>query len=212
MMKRVRVCAAAVTCGWVVAGMLVGALDAARVGEPAPAFTATDSRGQSHALADYAGKFVVLEWHNFGCSYVKKHYAGHMQQMQKEWTGKGVVWLTVISSGPGQQGFLKPEEANGFLKDRGASPTALLLDTDGVVGTLFDVKTTPQVYVIAPDGTVIYTGAVDSKPTTDAGDIPAATNYLAAALTEALGGKPVTTPTTRPYGCSVKLAPATPRK
>ena len=183
-------------------------LRAARPGEPAPAFTAIDSRGQSHSLADYAGKYVVLEWHNQGCQYVKKHYAGNMQRLQAEWTAKGVVWLTVISSAPGQQGHLKAEEANGFVKDRRAAPSAVLFDADGVIGTLYEAKTTPQVVVISPQGTVIYAGAIDSKPTADPEDIPTATNYLSAALTESLAGKPVTTPQTRPYGCSVKYAPA----
>lgn len=178
----------------------------ARAAEPAPAFTAVDSNGRTQALADYAGKFVVLEWHNQGCSYVKKHYGGNMQRLQKAWTAKGVVWLTVISSAAGQQGYVKPEEANAYVKDKGAAPTAVLLDREGTVGRLYGAKTTPQVVVIAPDGTLVYNGAIDSKPTADVDDIPTATNYLAAALTEAMAGKPVTTPATRPYGCSVKYA------
>lgn len=182
-------------------------VDAARPGEPAPGFSLVDTHGAARTLAEFSGKYVVLEWHNFGCNYVKKHYAGNMQRLQKEFTAKGVVWLTVISSAPGQQGYFKPEEANGYVKDRGAAPTAVLLDGNGEVARLFEVKTTPQVFLVSPEGQVIYTGAVDSKPTIDADDIPTATNYLAAALADALAGRPVTTPMTRPYGCSIKFAP-----
>jgi len=165
----------------------------------------------NHTLAGYAGKYVVLEWHNPGCAYVKKHYGGNMQKLQKAWTAQGVVWLTVISSAPGLQGHMRPEEANGYIKDRAPRPSALLLDEDGIVARLYEAKTTPQVFLISPEGIVIYTGAIDSKPTIDADDIPAATNYLSAALTESFAGKPVTTAMTRPYGCSVKYAPGPPK-
>ncbi len=187
-------------------GVTAVSLDAARAGETAPSFTAVDSNGRTHNLADYTGKFVVLEWHNQGCSYVKKHYGGNMQKLQKEWTARGVVWLTVISSAVGQQGYVTPAEANAYVKDKGAAPSAVLLDPKGIVGNLYGAKTTPHLYVISPDGTLLYDGAIDSKPTADVDDIATATNYLSAALTEAMAGKAVTTAMTKPYGCSVKYA------
>jgi peroxiredoxin len=176
-----------------------------RVGAPAPAFTATDSRGQTETLAQYRGKYVVLEWHNQGCPYTKKHYvSGNMQALQKEWTGKGVVWFTVISSAPGQQGYVTPYEENAYLAQMRAAPTAVLMDHDGKLGRLYNAKTTPQMIVIDPSGKMIYDGAIDNRPTPDAADIRGAENYVSDALTEAMAGKPVATAFTRPYGCSVK--------
>jgi len=179
---------------------------AARVGERAPDFTAVDSNGNTHKLPDYAGKFVVLEWHNRGCPYTHKHYLGNMQQLQREWTGRGVVWLTVISSAPGKQGYVTAEQENAYLKEVNASPTAVLLDPKGDLGRLYDAKTTPQMFVINPNGILVYDGAIDDRPTTDPADIPGAKNYLSQALTEAMAGKPVSIPTSTPYGCSVKYA------
>jgi len=176
-----------------------------RVGSPAPAFTATDSHGRTHSLGQYRGKYVVLEWHNQGCPYTRKHYAsGNMQNLQKEWTAKGVVWFTVISSAPGQQGYVTPPEENAYLDKMHAAPSAVLMDTDGKVGHLYNAKTTPQMVVISPEGNVIYDGAIDNKPTPDVDDIRGADNYVNDALTAALAGKPIATPFTRPYGCSVK--------
>jgi alkyl hydroperoxide reductase subunit AhpC len=178
---------------------------AARVGEPAPNFTATDTNGQTHKLSDYVGKFVVLEWHNRGCPYTQKHYnSGNMENLQREWTGRGVIWLTVISSAPGKQGFVTASDENAYIKQVSAAPTAVLLDPTGTLGRLYDAKTTPHMFIINPQGTLIYNGAIDDKPTADRSDITGAKNYVTAALEEALAGKPVTTPTTRPYGCSVK--------
>jgi alkyl hydroperoxide reductase subunit AhpC len=178
---------------------------AARVGDPAPNFTATDTNGQTHKLSDYAGKFVVLEWHNRGCPYTQKHYnSGNMENLQREWTGRGVIWLTVISSAPGKQGFVSASDENAYVKQVNAAPTAILLDPTGALGHLYDAKTTPQMFVINPQGTLIYNGAIDDRPTADRSDINGARNYVSAALEEALAGKPVSTPTTRPYGCSVK--------
>ena len=129
---------------------------------PAPAFTATDSRGQTQSLNQYGGKYVVLEWHNQGCPYTRKHYvSGNMQNLQKEWTAKGVVWFTVISSAPGTQGYVTPPEENAYLAKMHAVPTAALLDSDGKVGRLYDAKTTPQMFVIDPQGKVVYAGAID---------------------------------------------------
>jgi alkyl hydroperoxide reductase subunit AhpC len=178
---------------------------AARIGDPAPNFTATDTNGQTHKLSDYAGKFVVLEWHNRGCPYTQKHYnSGNMENLQREWTGRGVIWLTVISSAPGKQGFVTASDENAYVKQVNAAPTAVLLDPTGTVGHLYDAKTTPHMFIINPQGTLIYNGAIDDRPTADRSDINGAKNYVSAALGEALAGKPVTTPTTRPYGCSVK--------
>src|SRR5689334_18979348 len=185
--------------------MLSQLVFAARVGDAAPAFTATDSHGQKHNLADYKGKVVVLEWHNQGCPYTQKHYAsGNMQKLQKEWTAKGVVWLTVISSAPGKQGFVTPAQENDYLKSQNAAPTAVLMDPAGTLGHLYDAKTTPHMFIIDPQGTLIYQGAIDDRPSTDQADIAGAKNYVNAALTEAMSGKPVTEAATRPYGCSVK--------
>ena len=179
----------------------------ARVGEAAPDFVGTDSTGKTHKLSDYRGKVVVLEWHNQGCPYTKKHYeSGNMQKLQKEWTAKGVIWLTVISSAPGTQGYVTAEQENEYLKKMNSSPTVALLDPTGVIGHLYGAKTTPHMYVINPKGLLVYEGAIDDKPTSDPQDIPGAINWVAAALKQATAGQQVTTPVTRPYGCSVKYA------
>lgn len=185
--------------------LLVTAALAARVGEPAPDFTATDSNGQSHHLADYKGKYVVLEWHNQGCPYTRKHYeSGNMQRLQKEWTGKGVVWFTVISSAPGTQGYVTASQENDYLKKMNATPSAVLLDPDGNLGHLYAAKTTPHMYIVNPAGVLIYNGAIDDHPTPDQSDIASSKNYVSTALQEAMSGKPVSDAATRPYGCSVK--------
>jgi peroxiredoxin len=177
------------------------------VGSPAPTFTATDSHGASHSLDQYHGKYVVLEWHNQGCPYTKKHYvSGNMQSLQKEWTAKGVVWFTVISSARGQQGYVTDSQENAYLAQMHADPTAVLMDADGKLGHLYGAKTTPEMYVIDPNGKLIYEGAIDDRPTPDTSDIKGADNYLTDALTEAMAGKPIATAYTRPYGCSVKYA------
>ncbi len=180
---------------------------AARVGEAAPDFTGTDSNGQGHRLSDFKGKFVVLEWHNNGCPFTKKHYeSGNMQRLQREWTSKGVVWLTVISSAPGTQGYVTGAEENTYLQKMKASPTAALLDPTGQIGHLYAARTTPHMIIIDPKGVLIYDGAIDDKPTSDQADIAGARNYVSLALTEATTGKQVSSQTTRPYGCSVKYA------
>jgi peroxiredoxin len=177
----------------------------AAVNAPAPAFTLKDINGNSHSLAEYQGKWVVLEWVNFGCPFVKKHYdSGNMQSLQKEMAGKGVVWLTINSSSKGKQGNLTPAEWTKALEEKGATPTAVLLDGKGKVGKLYGAKATPHMFVIDPKGTLLYKGAIDDKPTTDKADVLDAKNYVRAALDEAMAGKPVTTPATEAYGCSVK--------
>jgi peroxiredoxin len=175
------------------------------VGSPAPQFTATDSHGQTQALNQYRGKYVVLEWHNQGCPYTRKHYvSGNMQSLQKEWTEKGVAWFTVISSAPGEQGYVTDAEENEYLAKMHADPTAVLMVSEGKLGRLYNAKTTPEMYVIDPEGKLIYEGAIDDRPTPDVSDIRGADNYLDDALTEAMAGKPVVHSYTRSYGCAVK--------
>ena len=178
---------------------------AARVGDAAPDFSGTDTHGQIHKLADYKGKFVVLEWTNNGCPYTQKHYvSGNMQALQKQWTGKGVVWLTILSSAPGQQGYMTATQENAYLEQEHATPTAAILDPQGLIGHLYSAKTTPHMFVIDPTGKLVYEGAIDDHATTEASDIPASRNYVTAALTSATAGQAVATAYTRPYGCSVK--------
>ena len=180
---------------------------AVKVGEAAPEFTATASNGQTIRLADYRGKYVVLEWHNNGCPYVGKHYkSGNMQRLQRDWTSRGVTWFTILSSAPGKQGYVTASQENDYLAKMQASPTAALLDPTGEIGHLYDAKTSPQMVVIDPKGIMIYSGAIDDKPTPDLQDVATATNYVSQALQEAMAGKQVQTPSTRPYGCSVKYA------
>src|ERR1700751_3606578 len=155
-----------------IALLLTHLAHAVKVGEPAPDFQATDSNGQQHKLSQYRGKFVVLEWHNNGCPYTRKHYeSGNMQRLQKDWTGKGVVWFTIISSAPGQQGYVTAQQENDYLKEMKAVPTAALLDPQGDVGRLYSAKTTPHMFVIDPAGVLIYDGAIDDKPTSDQADM-----------------------------------------
>ena len=181
------------------------AVAAPSVGQPAPEFTLTDSNGQSHNLSDFKGKFVVLEWLNHGCPFVKKHYdGGNMQGLQKEFTGKDVVWLSIVSSAPGKEGHMSPEETNKTKEEKGSAATAILIDEDGTVGKLYDAKVTPELFVINPEGTLIYAGAIDDKKSVDAADVAGAKNYVKQALDEALAGNPVSEPTTEAYGCSVK--------
>jgi peroxiredoxin len=174
-------------------------------GTQAPDFKGTDSNGVSHTLSQYRGKYIVLEWANQGCPFDQKHYrSGNMETLQREWTGKGVVWLSIISSAPGEQGHVTPAEENEYLRKMKAVPTAALLDPDGTIGRLYQAKTTPHMFVIDPQGKLIYQGAIDDKPTTDLADVKTARSYLNDALNSAMAGKPVPVASTRPYGCSVK--------
>jgi len=192
-------------CGLIITLLSFSSAYAVKVGEPAPDFQAADSNGQMHKLSNERGKFVVLEWHNNGCPYTQKHYeSGNMQRLQKEWTDKGVIWLTVISSAPGTQGFVTPSQENEYLKKVNAAPTAVLMDPGGSLGHLYAAKTTPHMFIIDPSGTLIYNGAIDDHPTSDQGDIAGSKNYVSVALQQAMGGKPVAEAATRPYGCSVK--------
>jgi peroxiredoxin len=178
---------------------------AAGVGQAAPDFSLTDVKGGKHALSSYKGKFVVLEWVNYDCPFVKKHYgSGSMPRLQKAYTAKGVTWLTINSSAPGKQGNFASTEIESRSKAHGAAFSAYLLDTDGAVGRAYGAKTTPHMFVIDPAGKLVYAGGIDDKPSTDQADIASAKNYVQAALDEALAGKPVTVATSTPYGCSVK--------
>jgi peroxiredoxin len=174
------------------------------IGKPAPGFTVTDANGEARSLADFAGKTVVLEWHNPKCPFVKKHYAGNMQRQQKDATAQGVVWLTINSGKAGKQGHMDGEDANEYLVEHEAAPTAYLLDTDSATGMAYGAKTTPHMYVIAPNGTLQYRGAIDSHQSADPDDVAGATQYVSQALAELAAGKPVSVASTQPYGCSVK--------
>ena len=166
-----------------------------QVGQPAPAFTLTDSDGNSHSLSDFQGKVVVLEWLNHGCPFVVKHYeSGNMQKLQKDYTGKGVVWLSIVSSAPGKQGHMSPEDTNKTKAEKGSAATAILIDEDGTVGKLYNAKVTPEMFIINSDGVLVYAGAIDDKKSTDTADIAGAKNYVAQALDEVLAGNPVPKP------------------
>ena len=179
----------------------------ASVGQPAPAFTATDTSGKAVSLADFKGRHVVLEWVNPGCPYVVKHYgSGNMQGTQREAAAKGVVWLSVNSTAADARDFLKPAEMAAWMQQQKATVTATLMDADGKVGRAYGARTTPHMYVIDPAGKLVYAGAIDSIPSGRVADIANATNHVKVALTESLAGKPVSTPVTRPYGCSVKYS------
>lgn len=180
---------------------------AARVDSPAPAFTGIDTHGHTHKLSDYRGKYVVLEWTNKDCPFTRKQYnSGNMQALQKKWTAKGVVWLTILSSAKGTQGYMTASEENAWIAKIHADPTAAILDDSGTIGRAYEAKTTPHMYVIDPAGKLIYEGAIDDHPTTNAADVPKSKNYVSAALTQAMAGEPIAINHTRPYGCSVKYA------
>ena len=178
---------------------------AAVVGQRAPSFELRDTDGKSVRFDSFRGKYVVLEWTNFHCPFVGKQYgSGNMQALQKKYTAKGVVWLTICSSAPGKQGYVTAAEAKEGLKERDAAPTRFLLDPKGTVGRSYGAKTTPHMFVIDPKGTVVYGGAIDDKPSTNRDDVPTAKNYVAAALDASMAGAKVETAATQPYGCSVK--------
>jgi len=179
----------------------------ARIGASAPNFTLTDSNGRSVSLADFKGKTVVLEWTNHECPYVRKHYGGrNMQALQKKWTAHGIVWLTLISSRPGAQGFVQGLEANKLTQEREAAPTAVLLDPQGGVGRSYGALVTPHMYVIGGDGTLVYMGGIDDKPSTRLEDLKTAKNFVDAALSELAAGQPVSVKISRPYGCTIKYS------
>jgi len=181
------------------------ALAAATVGQPAPTFTATDTSGKTVSLADFKGKHVVLEWVNPGCPYVVKHYSSaNMQGTQKDATAKGVVWLSVNSTAAEHGDYKAPAAMAQWMQSQKAAATATLMDADGKVGRAYGARTTPHMYIVDPKGTLVYAGAIDSKPTSNPADVTSATNHVKVALSEALAGKAISQPTTRAYGCSIK--------
>ena len=200
-MTRTRTVATAVMMLFVLSG--VG--HAAKVGEPAPDFTGTDSHGKTVRLADLKGKFVVLEWTNPECPFVRKHYSSqNMQGLQKEWGAKDVVWLTINSTNASHSEYKTPAEMAGWMSAQGAAPKATLIDGTSATARAYAAKNTPHMFVIDPSGKVIYDGAIDDKRSTNPADVKIANNYVRAALTEATAGKPVTVASTTPYGCTMK--------
>lgn len=186
-----------------------GAAAQAVVNQPAPAFVASDVSGKAVKLADFKGRYVVLEWVNPGCPFVQKHYdSGNLPATQKDATARGVVWLSVSSTAKDAGDWRPPADLQAWLKARAAASTATLLDEDGRIGRSYGARTTPHMYLIDPQGKLVYAGAIDSKPSTNPADIRTATNYVRQALDEALAGKPVSQPTTPAYGCSIKYASA----
>lgn len=192
---------AAVSTAWA-----AGAAPTATIGQPAPDFFLSDLHGEMHKLSDYRGSTVVLEWHNPDCPIVHKHYDGdNLPSMQRTATAEGIVWLLINSGAPGKQGAdYTPAELKAWLKKYHAAPTAYLRDPAGKVGHLYAAKTTPHMFVITADGTLVYAGAIDSIRSSNPADVPKAVNYVAAALAAVKAGKPVENPSTQPYGCSVK--------
>jgi hypothetical protein len=181
------------------------ALAAPQTGKPAPDFTGAASDGRTIKLSDFSGKIVVLEWTNDGCPYVQKHYSsGNMQSLQKRAAPAGVVWLTVISSAPGEQGYVTGQQADQLSASRGAAPAAVILDPEGKIGHLYGAKTTPHMFIIGKTGELAYMGGIDDRPTPGPDSLTGARNYVRQALEEMEAGKPVSQPVTHPYGCSVK--------
>lgn len=195
--------AAAVTL--TAAALVASTADAQEIGALAPGFTAATSAGETVSLADYAGETVVLEWTNHGCPFVKKHYSEPRRSMQSL-QAEGVVWLTVASSAPGEQGYVTAAEANDLTAARGAAPRAVLLDPEGALGRLYGAETTPHIFVVNADGALVYAGAIDSIASARVEDLDIAENYVRSALADLASDRPVATPTSKAYGCSVKYA------
>lgn len=182
-------------------GEAMGQSEGAQIGQAVPEFTLPDTHGTDHTISQYKGKYVVLEWLNYGCPSVKKHYdAGNMQMLQETYREKGVVWLSVVSSAPGKQGYYEAEEMNAVSAEQGNKATAVLLDPSGTVARLYQAKVTPHMMVVNPEGHLIYNGAIDDKPGTRASTLEGAHNYVAAALDESMSGKEVSVSLTPPYG------------
>ena len=181
--------------------------DQADIGEPAPDFTLEAADGETHSLSDFEGKYVVLEWLNFECPFVGKHYgSGNMQALQEKYTDEGVVWLSIVSSAPGKQGYYPSDEMVKQKKRHNGNMTAILMDPDGEIGKTYGATVTPHMYVINPDGELVYRGGIDDKPTTDEADIEGATNYVDRALTAVMNGEQVSPKRAKPYGCTIKYA------
>jgi hypothetical protein len=179
------------------------------VGQPAPDFTLKDTNGKTVKLSDFRGKHVVLEWTNPGCPYVKKHYnSGNMASTQQDAMGKGAVWLAINSTEKDAYDYLEPAKLVAWMKERKSTPTATLMDEEGTAGRAYGARTTPHMYIVDPQGKLVYAGGIDSIPSSNAEDIKKATNYVKQGLGEALAGKPISTAATRPYGCSIKYKSA----
>jgi len=193
--------------GLVLAGSALGVHAAPEVNQPAPAFSAAGADGKPISLADHKGKVVVLEWTNHDCPFVKKHYdSGNIPRLQKDAAAKGVVWLQVISSAPGEQGHVDAAGAHKVNEYREAKPAGIVLDADGKVGKLYDARTTPHIFVIDQKGTLVYKGGIDSIASANKEDIAKAEPYAANAIKAVLAGQKVAQQSTRPYGCGVKYA------
>ncbi len=200
MPRRILIILCATLWGW--AGL---ASAAATVGQPAPDFTLKDTSGKTVKLSDFKGKHVVLEWTNPGCPFVLKHYnSGNMQATQKDATGKGVVWLAINSTEKTHRDYLEPAKLGAWKQERKSAPSAILMDEEGTAGKAYGARTTPHMYIVNPQGQLIYAGGIDSIASSSADDIAKATNYVKVGVAEALAGKPLTASTTRPYGCSIK--------
>lgn len=173
----------------------------------APAFSVRDAAGATRTLAEFSGRMVILEWTNNGCPYVQKHYnSGNMQRLQQEATADGIVWLSIISSAPGEQGYFEGAAATAHARSVNAHPTAILLDPTGAVGRAYSARTTPHIFIISPQGRVLYQGAMDDRPSARPESLEGATNYVRAALADIEAGRPVEIAQTTPYGCAVKYA------
>ena len=197
---------------WRAAGLLASlvasiATASPTIGQPAPSFRATDVTGNQVSLADFKGKYVVLEWNNPGCPFVQKHYdSGNMQSLQKRFGAENVAWLSINSTNEGSSDYMPPNKLAAWFKQHNAAPAAVLMDTKGEVGRAFGAKVTPHMYVIDPSGTLVYAGAIDDKRSTNVADVKTATNYVVAALTDAKSGKPVSKTSSQAYGCTIKYA------
>ncbi|HSQ11309.1 MAG TPA: thioredoxin family protein [Burkholderiaceae bacterium] len=184
------------------AGSAVAAVTA---GQPAPAFKGTDVSGKPVTLADFKGKYVVLEWNNPNCPFVMKHYdSGNMQALQKRYGADNVAWISVNSTSDSHSDYMSPERLAAWFKQQNAAPAAVLMDTKGEIGRAYGAKVTPHMYIVDPKGTVIYAGAIDDKRSANPADVKSATNYVTAAMTDARSGKPVATASSSAYGCTIK--------
>jgi len=202
--SRRAVMAAAVALG---ASLLISAPAhaAPALGQKAPDFVAVDTAGKQHKLSDFAGKYVVLEWTNPGCPFVRKHYgSGNMPATQKTAVDKGVVWLAINSTERAASDYLQPTALDAWMKEQKATPSAVLMDEDGVIGQAYGARTTPHMFIIDPQGVLVYAGGIDSIPSARVDDIKTATNYVNQALAEAFGDKPISAASTKPYGCAIK--------
>ncbi len=200
--RRTALLTTAAACAALLAGT---AQAAASVGQPAPAFTLTDTSGQTRTLAEFKGKTVVLEWTNPGCPFVRKHYdSANLPGLQKEFTAKDVVWLAVNSTEKAASDYLPPQRLAAWIQDKSGAPTATLMDEEGSVGKAYGARTTPHMYIVNPQGTLVYAGGIDSIASARASDIQTATNYVRQGLSEVLAGKPISQAQTQPYGCTIK--------